>query len=98
VFELVEEPLDEVAFLVKFGVTGSLHFTVPLGRDDDLSSCFFYLFNKMISVIALVAQQGIGIDAVDKIMGEGDIVALSGRADQAEGKAKCICGGMDFRA
>jgi hypothetical protein len=52
----------------------------------------------MISVIALVAQQGIGIDAFDEIMGKGDIVALSGRADQAEGKTKCVCGGMDFRA
>jgi hypothetical protein len=52
----------------------------------------------MISVIALVAQQGIGIDAFDEIMGKGDIVALSGRADQAEGKAKRVCCGMDLRA
>lgn len=52
----------------------------------------------MISVIAHVGQQGIGIDAFDEIMGKGDIVALSGRADQAERKAERVCGGVDFGA
>jgi hypothetical protein len=31
-FELVEEALDEVAFLIEFGVVGTLDFAVPLGR------------------------------------------------------------------
>jgi hypothetical protein len=38
----------------------------------------------MISVIALVVQQGIGIDAFDQIMGKGDI-ALAVRACRSSG-------------
>ena len=38
----------------------------------------------MIGSISLVGDGGIGFDAVDKIVREGNVVALSRRADQSD--------------
>ena len=81
-FELVEEALDTIAFLVKIGVVGALDFAVAFGRDDDLCSLFFHLFNEMIGIVAFVAQKGLGFDPLDEIVGLCDVVALTGCSDQ----------------
>jgi hypothetical protein len=49
----------------------------------------------MIGIISLVGDGNLGLDAVDQVVGEGDVVALSGRADQADGKAERLGGGVD---
>jgi hypothetical protein len=52
----------------------------------------------VVGVISLVGDSGIGVDTVDQIMGKGDVVALAGRADQADRKAERLGGGMDLGA
>ena len=52
----------------------------------------------MIGIISLVGDSGFGVDAVDQVVGKGDVVALAGRTDQADGQAKRLGGGVDFGA
>jgi hypothetical protein len=75
-----------------------LELAVALWGDDDLSAGLGDPVGEMVGVISLVGDGGFGLDAVDKIVGEGDVVALTGRADQANGKAERLGGGMDLGA
>jgi hypothetical protein len=52
----------------------------------------------MPCIISLVGDGGIGFDAVDKIVREGDVVALSRRADQSDRQTEGLGCGVDFRA
>lgn len=52
----------------------------------------------MVGVISLVGDGGIGVDAINQVMGEGDVVALAGRADQADWQPERLGGGMDLGA
>jgi hypothetical protein len=52
----------------------------------------------MIGVVALVGDRDVRGEALDQLMGEGDVVALAWRADQAHRIAQSIAGGMDFGA
>jgi hypothetical protein len=96
--ELTEEALDDVALLIEVDVVGALDLAVPLGRDDDLGSGFGDLVAQMIGIVALIADRGARLEAIDKLMCEGDVVALSRRTDQAERIAERVTGGMDLRA
>src|SRR5690606_30547738 len=84
--------------LIEVGVVGSLVFSVALGRDDDLGATISDPAGQVVGVVSLVVDGGIGIEAVDQVMGKGDVVALSGRADHVYGKAKGFGGGMDLGA
>lgn len=97
-FEFVEEALDTIALLVELGVVGALKLAVALGRDDDLGAAFGDPIDKVVGVISLVSDSSIGVDTVDQVMGQGDVVALLGRGDQANWKAKGLGGGMDLGA
>ncbi|WP_397492383.1 hypothetical protein [Rhizobium ruizarguesonis] len=46
------------------------------------------LVDEMVCVISLVGNGCIGIDAVDEILGQRDVVALAGTGDQADRKTK----------
>ena len=96
--ELVEEALDDVALLIEIAVVGALDLAVPLGRDDDLGSGFGDLIAQMIGVVALIADRGARIEALDKLMCEGDVVTLPRRTNQAERIAERVTGGMDLGA
>ena len=52
----------------------------------------------MVSIVAFVGDRGIGREAIDEIMREGDVVALSRRADEADRQPERITRNMDFRA
>jgi hypothetical protein len=52
----------------------------------------------MIGVIALVGDRGAGVEAVDEITREGDVVALTWRSDQSDRIAEGVVGGMNFCA
>ena len=97
-FELVEEALDPVALFVEGGVVGALIRAVALGRDDDLPSRLGDPLDEMIGVVSLVGNGGFGLDAVDELVREGDVVALPGRGNQANGKAQSLGGGVDLGA
>lgn len=70
--EFAEEALDDVALLVEVNV---IH---------DFGSRFSDLCMQLVGVIALVGDRGASLEAIDKIMGKGDVVALSGAGDQAD--------------
>lgn len=97
-FEPVEEALDEIALLVEFGVVGSLDLAVALGRDHHPGAGPGESVAQMVGIIAFVGDGGVGLDALDELVGEGDVVALAGRADEADGIAQGIAGGMDLGA
>ncbi len=52
----------------------------------------------MIGIIPLVGKGGIGLEALDEVMGKSDVAALSSRADQPDWKAERFRRDMDFRA
>lgn len=54
--------------------------------------------DQMVGVISLVGDGGLGIDAVDQVMGERDVVALAGRADETDGEPERLGGGVDLGA
>lgn len=52
---------------------------------------------QMVGVVALVGDGCVGFEAVDKLVGKGNIIALPGGADQANRIAQRIASGMDLR-
>ena len=54
--------------------------------------------DEMVGVIALVGDHHVRSETIDKIVCEGDVVALPRRADQADRIAKTIASGVDFGA
>jgi hypothetical protein len=71
---------------------------VALGRDDDLGAGFGDAIDKVIGVVSPVADGGIGVETIDQVMGEGDIVALTGRANQADWQAERVGSGVNLGA
>ena len=96
--ELAEEAFDAVAFLVEIGVVCALDLAVALGRDDDLGAVFSNPVGEMVGIVSLVGEGCLGLDTVDQVMGEGDVVALAGRADQTDGQSERLGSGMDLGA
>ena len=97
-FELVEEALDDVALFVKLGVIATFDRSISLGRNDDLAAGFGDPVAEVIGVVALVGDRRLSGETLEEVMGEGDVVALSRRADQAHGIAERVAGGVDFGA
>ena len=54
--------------------------------------------DEMVGVISLVGDGAVGVDAVDQVVSEGNVVALAGRGDEADGKAESFGCGVDFGA
>jgi hypothetical protein len=52
----------------------------------------------VIGVVALVGDRDVGDEALDELVGESDVVALTWRAEQAHRVAERIASGVDFRA
>ncbi len=44
----------------------------------------------MVGIVALVGECCPGLEAFDELMGEGDVVALSGAGDQADRIAQFV--------
>lgn len=65
------------------------------GRDNDLGPGFGEAFAQMVGIIAFVDKICCSREAPDKVMGKSNVVTLSGRADQADGKAKGFRRRMD---
>ena len=84
--ELVEEALDTIALLVEIDVVDPLNVAVTLRRDNDLGTGLSNPVCKVVGIVTLVGDGGFDLNAVDQVMGEGDVVVLAGRGDQANGK------------
>lgn len=63
-FEFAEEILDQMACLIEFLIVGALDCTVGLGWNDPRCSGLEQPMNhSFIGIVALVGQQGIGLEA-----------------------------------
>lgn len=72
---------DTVALLVEVDVVSALNLSVALWRDNDLGAAFSAPVDEMVGVISLVGDGVLGFDIVKQVMGQGDVVALAGRAN-----------------
>ena len=55
-----------------------MDLAVSLWRDDDLGTGFGDPVDEMIGVVSFVGDCRFGCDALDEVMGKGDVVALAG--------------------
>jgi len=77
---------------------GPPDLAVALGRDDDLDTTCSKSVGEMIGILAFVGDDGIGVDTINQVMGQGDVVALAGRADQANREPERLSGRVDLGA
>lgn len=54
-----------------------LRLSITLGRDNDIGSGLVDFVAQMISVIALVSEDGLRFEAVDEVLCQSDVIALS---------------------
>lgn len=46
------------------------------------------ILSQMIGIVSLIGNGGLGLEAIDGIMGQGDLVALAGRTDRRTGRPR----------
>jgi hypothetical protein len=96
--QLVEEPLDEIAFFVKRLVVGERRAAIGFGRDDRLGLTRKDSLAQVIRVITLVGDDGFSLETFDEVMRLCDVVALPWPEKKPDGIAERVGGGVDLRA
>ena len=96
VLEFVEEALDEIAFAVEHEVALAQDLAIGLWGNHGGDLALAESVDQRISVVSLVADQGLRIGAIDQRLGASQIVGLSWRQHQLDGVAKSIDKRMDF--
>ena len=96
--QLVEEALDEVAFLVEGLIVRPSLLSVRFGRNDQFRSGVSDGLVQVVGVVALIGDHGFRLEASDQLVAAGGIMALTWSEQQAHRVAKRIRGGMDFGA
>ena len=94
--EFVEEALDEVAFAIEREVAIPRRSPIGFWRNHRGDSPLSERIDQRISVVSLVAKQGIWIDAVDQLLRTSQIVGLSRCQHQFDRIAQGIDEGVDF--
>ena len=92
-FELVEEPLDEIAFAVEGEVALARGFSVGFGWDDWDDRSSVEGADEGVGVEGLVGDQSAGIDGFDERLSASQIVILA----RAEHHLDEIAEGVDER-
>ena len=87
-----------MSLFVEIEIIWPLDLAIALGRDDHLGAACGDPVGQMVGIVSLVGDGGLGLDALDQIMSESDVVALAGRAEQADRKAEGFGGGVDLGA
>jgi hypothetical protein len=75
-----------------------LDFAVTFRPDDGFAATFSNLFMQVIGAVAFARDGGGSGETIDKLVRMGDIVFLSGTADQSNRIAQSVSSGMSFRA
>ena len=92
-FELVEEPLNEIAFAVEGEIARARGFAVGFGWDDWGDRSSVEGGDEGVGVEGLVGDQSAGIDGFDQRLGASQIVILA----RAEHHLDRIAKGIDER-
>ena len=95
-FELIEEPFDEVAFAVEREIACARDFAVGFGRDDRSDSPPVEGVDEWVCVIRLVAKQCVWIGVFDQWLGASKIMSLAWREHQCDGIAQGIDERVNF--
>src|ERR1017187_4262363 len=94
--EFVEEALDEIALAIEREVAIPRRFAIGFGRNHRGDSSLSEGIDQLISIVSLVAKQGVWIGAVDQLLRASQIVGLSRGEHQFDRIAQSIDEGMDF--
>ncbi len=96
VLEFVEEAFDEVAFAIEREVAIARGLAIGLWGNHWGDAPFGEHVDQRISVISLVADQGLGVDTVNQRFCASQIVGLPRREHQRDGVAKSVDEGVNF--
>jgi hypothetical protein len=96
VFEFVEEAFDEVAFAVEREVAVTWGLAIGFGWYHGGDFPAVKCVDEWISVVGLVADQGLWDEAVDQRLRTSQLVGLPGREHQRDGIAKSVDERVDF--
>ncbi len=86
-FELVEEPFDDVALFVERLVAGVLMLAMTPWRDDGLGAGIEDGVHQAIGVIGAIGEHGVGLEAFDQVERFGHVVFLARPGQEAAGVA-----------
>ena len=94
--KFIEEALDKIAFAIECEIASSRDLSVGLWRYNRGDSAPVESVDQRIGVVSLIANQSLGIDAVDQRLRAGQIVGLPRREHQFNRIAQGIDERMDF--
>ena len=94
--EFIEEALDEVSFAVEREIAGPWHLTICFWRYHRGDTSLGESVDQRISVVRLVAKQGVRVGAFEQGLRTSQVMGLSRRQHQFDGIAQGINEGVDF--
>jgi hypothetical protein len=94
--EFIEEALDEVSFAVEREIAGPRHLTICFWRNHRGDTSLGESVDQRISVVCLVAKQGLRVGAFKQGLRTSQVMGLSRRQHQIDWIAQGINQGVDF--
>jgi hypothetical protein len=94
--EFIEEALDEVSFAVEHEIAGPWRLTICFWRNHRGDTSAGESVDQRISVVRLVAKQGVRVGAFEQGLRTSQVMGLSRRQHQFDGIAQGINEGVDF--
>jgi len=94
--EFVEEALDEVSFAVEREIAGPRHLTICFWRNHRGDTSLGESVDQRISVVRLVAKQGVWVGAFKQGLRTSQVMGLSRRQHQFDWIAQGINESVDF--
>ena len=89
-FDLVDEALDQVAFLIEMPVIVPLFAAVFLGRNDCLGTAISNRLEQCVDIVGSVGNQMRELKGVDQRLGLCAVMAFSAGQNETEWIAQCI--------
>jgi hypothetical protein len=94
--EFIEEALDEVSFAVEREIASPWRLTICFWRNHRGDTSAGESVDQRISVVRLVAKQGVRVGAFEQGLRASQVMGLSRRQHQFDGIAQGINEGVDF--
>lgn len=98
VFDLIEETLDQMPFLIKVPIVSAGRQAVGAGRDDRLHAMFLHGLDEGVGVVPLAADDGLGRQIADQSLRLSDVGSLPAGQDEGQGIPQRIRHGMNLGA
>ena len=95
-FDELKETLNEVAFGVEGEVAIARDLAIRFWRDDRLNGAEFEVLDKAVGVVALVAEEGLGMHFGREGLGLGDVVDLAAGEAERQWVAESVDDHMDL--